>query len=150
MTTRYMTLRDAQALECNRCGDCCSSERALDSNGWEVGWQWGADTSGDNYRALNAGRPLLIPLFTDRGENQTAGRIDSYRCTALAFPSGKAACGLRAGGREVPSTCSAFPVSEGYASDILLKLFTGSDEVELRTLGLVRCTWHDVVITAPE
>lgn len=139
-----MTLAEAQALQCNQCGDCCDSRRARRFS--NTLWSWGHEAAG----------PMIIPL---RMTHEGTGRMDEYeddvprstpvaytaafRCALLVpLPDGVAQCGAH-GDPTLPPTCSAYPVFEGHATWIAEEV-AKSGSFALHPPE--RCTWHGVVI----
>lgn len=137
---RYMTLKEARALECNRCGDCCSSKAAAGN------LRWGRLPMGQ-YQELNYGRPLIIPVnpitFQDIPwspemdvEAKDARDAPCYRCEAYV---GEQEGGCLLHGRRRPEPCEGFPVD--YA-DLDLE----TEPFIVKATNLFRCTWWAVVI----
>ena len=140
---RYLTLADARALECNGCGDCCDSSR---TDGF---WTWGA-LPRDQYRSLNDGSPLIIPIARTPGDGTGDGGHDRdwrpgddsdatatpFRCTAFRpQPDGRGLCGIH--DRERPSKCSEFPVHmAGQDAEVEAR-----GVMHLETSAFSRCTW---------
>jgi Fe-S-cluster containining protein len=140
---RYLTLEDARALECNGCGDCCDSRR---TGGY---WTWG-ELPEDQYRPLNDGRPLIIPLERVEGGWQERHREPSdaytlsptrFRCDAFRPQAdGRGLCGIH--DRERPPRCDEFPVKVIGLEDEL----TTYGEVALETSAFPRCTWYEMTV----
>lgn len=140
---RYVTLEQARALECNSCGDCCDSRR---TDGY---WTWG-ELPEDQYRPLNDGRPLIVPLArTAEGwrerEREPADGISfsptRFYCDALRWqPDGRGLCGIHT--RERPARCGEFPVHVIGLEDELERF----GEVMLETSAFPRCTWYEMTV----
>ncbi len=141
--TRFVTLDEARALECNGCGDCCDSRR---TNGF---WTWG-ELPEDQYRGLSIDGPLIIPLERvergDGGEWRDRDRLPSdalelsptrFRCSAFRpRPDGGGLCGLHGAPR--PPRCGEFPVwGAGLAEELAER-----GEARLHTGAFPRCTWY--------
>lgn len=140
---RYLTLAQARALECNGCGDCCDSRR---TDGY---WTWGGLPE-HQYRDLNSGRPLIIPLaringgWTDRAwEPSDRDELGPTRFRCEAFqpqPDGSGLCGIH--DRERPAKCGQFPVYVVGLEDELAEC----GFVALATSAFPRCTWYGVIV----
>lgn len=150
--TVALTLAEAQALQCNGCGDCCDSRAAAPHN-----WHWG--NAPDLYREFNGGEPLIIPLRVwtmDGGYEQAppgsanrVGRptfVGPFTCTALLPENeeGQRLCALYEAPR--PAICGSFPVWGGHGEQIAAELAGGAASVPVQTACLPRCTWYDTVI----
>lgn len=142
--TRFVTLDEARALECNGCGDCCDSRR---TDGF---WTWG-ELPEDQYRGISLDGPLIIPLERgDGGEWRDRDRLPSdalelsptrFRCSAFRpRPDGGGLCGLH--GRPRPPRCGEFPVwGAGLAEELAER-----GEVRLHTGAFPRCTWYGMYL----
>ncbi len=142
--TRFVTLDEARALECNGCGDCCDSRR---TDGF---WTWG-ELPEDQYREMSPRGPLIIPLERGGdGQWRDRDRLPSdaqelsptrFRCTAFRpQPDGRGLCGLH--DRPRPPRCREFPVwGAGLAEELAER-----GEVRLHTGAFPRCTWYGMYL----
>ncbi|PZC49707.1 MAG: hypothetical protein DK306_000467 [Chloroflexi bacterium] len=140
---RYLTLAAARAIECNGCGDCCASGR---TDGF---WTWG-QLPESQYRALNQGAPLIIPVERSDGSwRDRAWTADDanelgptrFRCAAFAPRSDSGgACGLHDKTR--PTKCGDFPVASGD----LDRLLAAEGEAWLQTDAFPRCSWYRICV----
>ena len=140
---RFLTLEAARAIECNGCGDCCDSGR---SDGF---WTWGSLTE-TQYRELNQGAPLVIPVVEEGGSWQDRAWVPSdaddlrptrFRCAAFeAQADGGGRCGLH--GAERPAKCGEFPVG---GAEIERRL-GAEGEVWLQTAAFPRCSWYRMCV----
>ncbi len=147
-----MTRAEAEALECNRCGDCCGSRGAVTQ--WPSGrvrWHWGA-IEPDQFAGLNGGVPLIIPLveatpdyyeddpaplaYSIRGDEWDGWLMSSaFRCAQFSRDDdGLGVCGLYDEPR--PPACGGFPYDhmgdpKRFAEDIA---------------KFPRCTWYGIEI----
>jgi len=163
---RDVTLTEARAMECNRCGDCCdttSEHVLLDRRTGLPRFVWtkpGMDTSfelpEDRY-AKRYGRPLIMPVIRGDGELVTANEFErdangeehrSFQCRALQAtddPDVKH-CELYAHRGDAdanrPYHCGAFPVF-GLEADQAINI--GGMYIP-HTAALPRCTWHGIKI----
>lgn len=142
---RFMTLAEAQALECNRCGQCCGSEEA-DLEGFALQqYAFGAIPE-HQWRDLNGGAPLIIPLTSSgRPRRWRAGDADApfpaFRCAALCHEAdGTTSCTLWQ--TERPAECDAFPLDVAQSA---VELRRGA-YILLGTTYQRLCTWVDVVL----
>lgn len=144
-----MTLAEAQALECNGCGDCCDSRRAGNR------WHWGR-AEDDLFASLNGGLPLIIPLRQAHAgaweqalplPTTSNGRVEQFTCAALRPAGDTASCALYGSLR--PAVCSSFPVFGGWGDSLDLEARTEGYATP-QTGWLPRCTWFDVLIIADE
>lgn len=141
--SRFVTLAQARALECNGCGDCCDSRR---TDGF---WTWGA-VPADQYRAQCGGSPLIIPI--ERGEGSWRDRAhqldDSsalsgtrFRCSAFQpQEDGRGLCGRH--GQWRPPKCGEFPA---WGADIEEEL-VATGLATLHVGAFPRCTWHGMTV----
>ena len=142
---RVLTLEEARAIECNGCGDCCDSRRAVG------GWAWGA-LPADQFAPLNDGEPLIIPVVEVDGQWQDrayrpedAFELSPTRFRCAAFepqPDGGGRCGRHDAPR--PQRCGDFPV---WGAEIEAQLHEHG-EVPLETAWLPRCAWYRVTVVA--
>ncbi len=143
--TRYLSLDEARAIECNGCGDCCDSRRTAGF------WTWG-ELPADQYAPMNAGAPLIIPLeaiegggWRDRARTELDGATLSmtrFRCAAFtsAVDDSAGSCGLH--DRERPARCGEFPVG-GEAIERELR---EHGDAPLQTGAFPRCSWYAMVV----
>jgi len=142
---RFMTLAEAQALECNRCGQCCGSEEA-DLEGFALRqYAFGAIPE-HQWRGLNGGAPLIIPL-TSSGRPRRWRQADAeapfpaFRCAARCYEAdGTTGCALWQAQR--PAECDAFPLDVEQSR---AELRDGA-YILLGTTYQRLCTWVDVVL----
>jgi hypothetical protein len=143
---RYMTLAEAQSLECNLCGQCCGSEEA-DLIGFPLRQYTFGPIPQHQWRSMNGGQPLIIPL-TPSGRARPWRPADAehpvhpaFRCEALSHhPDGTTRCGLWQSRR--PPPCDAFPTkAKHYPSDLSKGAY-----VLMNTQYQRLCTWVDVLI----
>lgn len=144
-----MTLSEAQALECNGCGDCCDSRR-LAGQGLRFGWgkeQWAADNADG----------LLIPLREVHSGYMEAdvpyAGAEAYQpfvCSQLQPQAdGRALCGIY--DQERPRTCGDFPVFGAHADELIEKMRASDNgSVWTRASMIPGCTWFDVWVYDPE
>ena len=143
---RFMTLAEAQALECNRCGQCCGSEEA-DLEGFALRqYAFGAIPE-HQWRGLNGGVPLIIPLTSSgrprrwRPADADGPPFPAFRCAALRHEAdGTTGCSLWQGER--PAECDAFPIDAARSA---AELQQGA-YILLGTTYQRLCTWVDVVL----
>ena len=143
---RYMTLAEAQSLECNLCGQCCGSEEA-DLVGYPLRQYTFGGIAPHQWRALNGGQPLIIPLTTAgvartwRPADADDDRPPAFRCEALSHhPDGTTRCGLWQSRR--PPPCDAFPVKTNYYPRDLER----GAYILLNTQYQRLCTWVDTLV----
>lgn len=138
-----MTLKEAQALECNGCGDCCDSRR-LAKQGIRFGWG-----------SRDFDETLLIPLrevhegsFEQDIPRAAAEAYTPFACRELQPQAdGRALCGIHDGSQ--PQTCKDFPIFGGHAASIAVDVETSSTgSAWTPAARLPRCTWFDVYIVA--
>ncbi len=164
---RDVTLREARAMECNQCGDCCNGLRDGVRKDEKFGMpllQWGSNAPADLYESRYGQRMLLPIVMGDGGPDiGDAFEIDvdgnpytSFACAFLVeFDEGvepETRCGLY--NRNVdptdpsanrPYNCGAFPVFGQEVDDAIL---AGNTFVP-PTGALPRCTWYGIRITGP-
>lgn len=125
-----MTLAEAQAIECNGCGDCCDSKRAGRTEDGRYAWRWG--------RILGGEKNLIIPI-----EPAEPGRIGAFMCCAFMSDGETGRCmayELR------PERCRSFPVFGAHAVDIAAAVARDGEYRLPLTDTLFRCAWAGVVI----
>ncbi len=167
---RDVTLAEARAMECNRCGDCCDTTSEHVRTDPEVGlplFVWdkpGHDAAfelpEDRYEK-RYGRPLIRPVIRGDGGLVVARAFEvdrngnehrSFQCAALMRVTTldgeekPATCSLY-GNRgdddpNRPYNCGAFPVYGMEAEAALLNV----GEYIPHTSALPRCTWHGLRI----
>lgn len=139
-----MTLAEAQALECNRCGDCCDSRRA-----YRAGVIWSLGEAREDHALI----PLIPLRMVHDGVFEQAlpapavlGRADPFTCAALQPQAdGTANCGLHNAQRA--DVCGSFPVFGAHGEDLARKLAASPEQaVWTQAHPLRRCTWADVWI----
>lgn len=172
---RDVTLREARAMECNRCGGCCSGLLPDDvvkkdpTTGLPL-FIWGSNLPDDNYKE-RYGKPMLQPIgFLDNSDEMPyQGRIglveafekdeqgQSYNCFSCTFhsmgPDG-AVCELKEkhgdgdpteSSTTRPLNCGEFPV---FSPGVDNTLIDGHSYVPA-TGALPQCTWHGIRIVGP-
>lgn len=137
-----MTAAEAEALECNRCGDCCES-RSVEREWPDLGqsWRWGTIPD-DRYASINDGQPLIIPLleatpgyYEDAPASVRFRGSMPYRCTQFSRDDdGLGVCGLH--DAERPEPCGSFP----------FKYMDDPEAFAQRVAFFPRCTWYDIEI----
>ncbi len=150
---RYLTLAEAKSLECNRCGDCCSSTSDLtkDENSW---FHWGTLPK-HQYRGMGKGKPLIIPLelvggvYQDRewrdGDQRNETTDVAFRCSQFSRDGdGLASCGLHDAKR--PRPCGQFPLDYPH----IAKQLTEGRYIKSRAAQFKRCTWYGVMLIPEE
>ncbi len=161
-----MTLAQARAIECNRCGDCCNGlnpdVKKDEATGLPL-FTWGSKFPEDLYEA-RYGLPLLVPIVLGDGgpEFGSAFELDAdekpYTCFACSFhrqdSSDVSTCELieRFGEGEPsdistirPRACGEFPV---FGLDIDATIIDGHPYI-VPTGALPRCSWHAIRIVGP-
>lgn len=136
----YMTLEDAQAIDCNRCGDCCDSRRARTLSATR--WWWGKREIGDD-RIVEL-REALPGALEDALPVIRAPRIGEFRCPEFVAVSVEEGTCV-AHDRERPQACGDFPVFGEYAESI--REAVARDGV-YRVSAPTRCSWYAVRIVA--
>ena len=134
---RFVTLEEAKALDCNRCGECCSSLRAPGGGLWS----WGGLPKGRHYG--------LITLLDERTLKPRDWRVgddhprahNAYDCTALEIlEDGLTNCMIFRQPRQ-PDRCGQFPVFyEGIEDEL------EAGPILLRTEPLHSCTWYLMIV----
>lgn len=140
-----MTLTEAQALECNRCGDCCDSRRAFRSSD-SLRWGFGPHRPDHELIPLIALRMVHEGVFE---QALPAGALTSggpFTCAALQpQPDGTANCGMH--NAERAEACGSFPVFGVHGEDLERRLAASPEQaVWTQAHQLRRCTWADVWI----
>lgn len=163
---RDVTLAEARAMECNRCGDCCNGLRPNVRKDEDTGLPlsvWGSKFPDDLYEQ-RYGQHMLIPIVMGDGGPQfgEAFEIDAdgkpytaFGCSFLETHGPESpfesTCTLR--GREDPAdvstirprNCGEFPV---FGLDIDAALIDGHTFVP--PVGpLPRCSWYGIRIVGP-
>ena len=166
---RDVTLAEARAMECNRCGDCCNGLREDVVKDEATGlplFIWGSKFPEDLY-AERYGQQLLIPIILGDGgpvlgglnfEEMANGDLHtSFACSFLDENPGdgcETACKLikqhgQGNPEDIstirPRNCGEFPV---FGLDIDATLIEGNTFIP-PTGPLPRCTWHGIRIVGP-
>lgn len=152
--------REALALECNRCGDCCDSSRPAVKTDARWGmplWVWGSKLPADRYAGRFGGEAMVIPLVRGDGgmvpgddfERDADGvPYRAFRCRFLEGDGDATRCGIyensEAEGRR-PYNCGAFPVFGQEVADSVIHHGTFVPP----TGALPRCTWYGIRIVGP-
>lgn len=166
---RDVTLSEARAIECNRCGDCCNGLRpgVLKDEGTGLPlFIWGTDYPADRY-AGRFGEALLLPIV--RGEEGAPARLGedferdsdgkpytSFCCSQLIEYGGDIApetgCALYGRGTDPsdlstirPRNCGEFPVFGLAVDDTII---AGHPFVPA-TGALPRCAWYGIRVVGP-
>lgn len=167
-TLTDVTLDEARAMECNRCGDCCDGTSDYvnqDPSGAEVPlfvWTRDADDEAnafplpeDRYEE-RFGRPLIIPLVRGDGRlveaddferDQHGDPVRVFKCAELRrHEDGTTSCGIYDDRPSVrPYYCGAFPVFGMEADQAIIH---GGEYIP-HTAALPRCTWYRLRIVGP-
>jgi hypothetical protein len=165
---RDVTLQEARAMECNRCGGCCSGLLpddvvTKDPNFGMPLMTWGAKYPADRYKE-RYGTEMLLPVVRKDGgigigeAFEVMDNGQEYTCYTCTFFSqdgeGKALCGLREqygdGDPQKletlrPLNCGEFPVFSTAVDDALV----GGHSFVPATGALPACTWHGIRVTGP-
>jgi len=164
---RDVTLDEARAMECNRCGDCCSGMRPGVKKDGPTGlplFTWGTKFPEDRY-AERYGIPLLNPVVEREGilmvgedwERDADGK--PYTCFSCAFlrehaPSAvpETSCALYGLDEDPedlstwrPRNCGDFPV---FGQDLDDAMVSGNTFI-VPTGALPRCTWYGLRVVGP-
>lgn len=161
---RDVTLREARAMECNRCGGCCSGLSDAVNKDEATGFPmftWGSTFPEDLYES-RYGRRMLIPLVMGDGGIVPGERFDEdadgtpYTAFTCAFfedaDQEHTTCGLY--GKDLdpadlstirPRNCGEFPV---FGLDVSAAIVDGHPFVP-PTGALPRCTWHGIRVVGP-
>ena len=141
MTPTPMTLKEAQALECNGCGDCCDSRR-LAKQGIRFGW---GSTAGRDDLIISL-REVHEGVFEDDVLHANAEDYSPFRCASLEPQSdGRALCDRH--DKERPLTCNDFPVFGSHAASLMVSVETSETGSAWTSASKIpRCTWFDVYI----
>jgi hypothetical protein len=161
---RDVTLTEARALECNRCGDCCNglsdSVKRDEATGFPL-FTWGSEFPEDLY-AGRYGRPLLTPLVMGDGGIVPGERFDedadgkpytAFQCAFLeTTDQDETTCGLYGKDHDPADlatlrqrNCGEFPV---FGLDVAGTIVDGNAFVP-PTGALPRCTWHGIRVVGP-
>lgn len=147
---RYMTLAEAQAIECNGCGDCCDSRRVgFMPDGLRFRFEWG--TSEDDGAGLVFPLRVMHPFGSEEAPHPGHGvRIAGYGCRALVpQPDGRALCSAH--DAERPALCGDFPVFGRFSDWIAEHVARDGEHAVLSPDSvLTRCAWHGVVVVADD
>lgn len=130
---KFLTIKEAKSLICNGCGDCCDSRNATGPFGW-------GRLPKTQYKSLNNGNPLIIPLNEEKKERSwqpgdfSENSFVLFKCSAQ-LKDGK--CSLH--NKERPKTCGMFPIN--YPDEKKWTL-----PYRLKTSYFPKCTWHNIII----
>lgn len=162
---RDVTLAEARAMECNRCGDCCNGMSEYVKKDEATGlplFTWGSNAPEDLY-AERFGQQMLQPIVMGDGGPQIGDDFEvdadgkKYTCFSCSFhrpagDDGKSSCGLYGLDKDPkdlstirPRNCGEFPVF-GRAVDAAI--IDGNAYVPA-TGALPRCTWYGIRIVGP-
>lgn len=171
---RDVTLREARAMECNRCGDCCNGMSPHVKKDEDTGLPllvWGSKFPEDLYEK-RYGIKMLQPIgfLDDSSEMPYQGRIgivdkfeeDSdgkpHTCFSCAFhrqdtPETSTCMLVETQGEGNPENistirplnCGDFPVFSTAIDDTIV----AGHEFVPATGALPRCTWHGIRIVGP-
>lgn len=139
--SRYLTLSEARALECNGCGDCCDSRRG------DYLFEWGSLPKHQYRQNSSDGEPLIIPLdlvtLEPREWEPEDQRQDShtyFKCAAFCSNSdGSGSCTAY---ETRPDRCHEFPVYGKGIREHLKKVGRYYSSARM----FPKCTWYDVII----
>lgn len=161
---RDVPLREARAMECNRCGDCCNGlsddVKRDEATGLPL-FVWGSNAPEDLY-AERYGQRLLQPIVMGDGGPAVgkAFEIDAdgvpytaFKCSQLSEPdeNGCTSCGLYQDPNPLdistvrPRNCGDFPV---FGLDLDAAIIDGHPYVPA-TGALPRCTWYGIRVVGP-
>lgn len=159
-----ITLRDARALECNRCGGCCAGDLPDDvvRKDPETGLPlavWGANAPDDLYEQ-RYGRRMLQPLVLGDGEVHVGEAWErdaddepyrAFRCAFFSQEDGLGCCELwdKADPSDEatmrPLNCGEFPVFGQRIDDAII-----AGHPFVPAVGAFpRCTWYGLRIVGP-
>lgn len=165
---RDVPLREARAMECNRCGlrDCCDGTMEDVVKDEATGFPllvWGSRYPADFYEE-RYGKPLIQPLVRGDGgivvgdafEVDADGReYTAFKCSALKpCDDGTALCGIRSEfpnpdpkklEQMQPRSCGEFPI---FGLDVDATIIDGHPFVP-PVGALPRCTWYGMRIVGP-
>ena len=139
-STRYLTLSEARALECNGCGDCC------DSNRTDRLFEWGRLPK-HQYRGTIDDNPLIIPLDIvtleprewEQGDDDIRTTV-FFKCAAFCpNADGTGSCIAH---ENRPDRCRDFPI---FGKDVR-KTITREGRYYSPASLFSRCTWNDIII----
>lgn len=134
---RFVSLAEATAMDCNRCGECCSSLRAPGGGMWS----WGGCPPGRHYGLITLlDERTLKPRAWQKGDDHPLA-LNAYDCTALEIlPDNTSNCRIYGSSRQ-PGRCLEFPVFyEGIEDEL------AEGPILLRTEPLHSCTWFMMVV----
>lgn len=134
---RFVTLAEAKAMDCNRCGECCSSLRAPGGGMWS----WGGLPKGRHYGLITLlDERTLKPRAWQPGDDHPRAH-NAYDCTALEILEDDTTnCAIYGSARQ-PARCLQFPVFyEGIEEEL------AEGPILLRTEPLNSCTWYLMVV----
>lgn len=159
-------LREARALECNRCGDCCNGLSDGVTKDEATGlpkFVWGSNAPDDLYEE-RFGKKLLQPIVMGDGgiELGDAFEIDAdgkpytaFQCSMWRAPEEEGGCsscalyGMDTNPNDLstirPRNCGEFPV---FGLIIDTEIIDGHPCI-LPTAALPRCTWYGIRVVGP-
>ena len=138
---RFVTLGEAKGMDCNRCGECCSSLRAPGGGLWS----WGGLPPGRHYGLITLlDERTLKPRLWRKGDDNPRAH-NAYDCTALEIRADDTTNCLIYGNSRQPSRCLEFPV---FYDGVEEELAEGP--ILLRTEPLHSCTWYLMVVIADD
>lgn len=163
-----VTIGQARAMECNRCGACCNgladNVRRDEATGLPL-FTWGSRYPADRY-ASRYGDALLLPVVRGDGgpvigedfERDSEGRpYTAFVCSRLQVlhdgdgEGPRTACNLYNGANPAdlatlrPRNCGEFPV---FGLDVDAAIIDGHPFVA-PTGALPECTWHGIRVVGP-
>lgn len=174
---REVTLKEARAMECNRCGDCCNGLSDGVKKDEETGlplFVWGDDFPKDLYKA-RYGQPLLQPIgFLDKKAKELPyqgeiGLVENFEvdvegkshtcftCSMLQdYPQGldgpETGCALYGQDKDPNDLSKIRPLNCGtfpvFDTAIDDTLVDGHTYIP-HTGALPRCTWYGLCIVGP-
>lgn len=143
---RYLTLAEAEAMECNGCGDCCSSLQHPSPRVWSFG-----PIPRDQHAEFNGGKPLIIPLSLKTSQPRAWRATDEagrgpFDCDALLPPNtrGQRFCRLwdPSNPHTRPQPCDEFPLGGRNFAQTLAKGYMAL----IPAIYQRRCTWTDSIL----
>lgn len=161
-----VTLAEARAMECNRCGDCCNGlnpdVKKDEATGLPL-FTWGSNFPQDLYNA-RFGQPLLVPIILGDGgpEFGESFELDAdnkpYTCFSCSFhrqdSPDSSTCELverfgEGNPKDLstirPRNCGEFPV---FGGNVDATIIDGHSFVP-PTGAHPRCTWYGIRVTGP-
>lgn len=159
-----VTLQEARAMECNRCGDCCNGlsdyVKKDEASGLPL-FVWGDKFPKDLYEE-RYGQRLLMPVVSGDGGPVLGDEFDtnngkphtSFVCSMFepaVEADGCASCKLHGNpdpndiSTIRPRNCGDFPV---FGLEVADSIIAGNPFVP-PTGALPRCTWHGIRVVGP-